>query len=130
MRTTLAPEADDRFAVPLRGVDVDAQTRCAHWHGRTDVVALQCACCETFYPCHACHHATTGRRFQPWPLARLDEPAVLCGACRSLLTPEAYLASGDTCPACGTAFNPGCRAHRDLYFEPLAPEGKSVGGRL
>lgn len=110
-----------RFSVPLRGVDVDAQTRCAHYSGPTDIVALRCACCDVFYPCHACHEAATGRSFAPWPLARADEPAVLCGACRTAMTPEAYRASGDACPACNTRFNPGCRAHHALYFE-AAPE--------
>ena len=110
-------------------MDVDAQTRCAHWHGPTDVVALRCACCEVFYPCYDCHEATTGRPFTPWLLARMEEPAVLCGVCRTPLAASAYLpaeagqaASGHACPACGAAFNPGCAAHRDLYFEPLAPE--------
>lgn len=101
-------------------MDVDAETRCAHWHSAVDIVALRCGCCDAFYPCASCHEATVGWAFTPWPLARADEPAVLCGACRTLLTPEAYLASGDACPSCGAAFNPGCRAHHGLYFE--APE--------
>ena len=28
------------------------------------------------------------------------------------------LAADDACPACGAPFNPGCRRHRDRYFEP------------
>ncbi|MEL6616036.1 MAG: CHY zinc finger protein [Bacteroidota bacterium] len=116
-RTTRAPEADPRFGVPLRGIEVDAESRCEHWHGPTDVVAMRCACCEVYYPCAECHEAATGRPFVPWPLARADEPAVLCGVCCTSMTPEAHLGSGDACPACGAAFNPGCHRHRHLYFE-------------
>lgn len=117
-RTTRPPETDPRFPVPLRGVAVDAQTRCAHYDGPLDVVALRCACCDTYHPCHRCHEETAGHAAEPWPRARVDEPAVLCGACGRTLTARAYLDGGHACPACGAAFNPGCAAHRDLYFEP------------
>ncbi|MDZ5810846.1 CHY zinc finger protein [Halorubrum sp. AD140] len=144
-RTTTAPATDDRFAVPLRGVAVDPETRCAHWDGPVDVVALRFGCCEAYYPCDACHDATTDHETEPWPRDRFDELAVLCGACRTVLTAREYLdgeaqrAAGseghspsgnraspgdsretpddDACPRCGAAFNPGCRAHRDRYFE-------------
>ena len=76
---------------------------------------MRCACCEAYSPCAECHREATGRAFAPW--VRAQEPAVLCGVCRTTMTPEAYLASGDACPSCGAAFNPGCRAHRGLYFE-------------
>ena len=129
-RTTTAPATDDRFAVPLRGVAVDPETRCAHWDSAVDVVALRFGCCEAYYPCDACHDAATDHEADPWPRDRFDEPAVLCGACGATLTPREYLggealrASGsrakpddDACPRCDAAFNPGCRAHRDRYFE-------------
>ncbi|WP_418286084.1 CHY zinc finger protein [Halorubrum sp. DTA46] len=153
-RTTTAPATDDRFVVPLRGVDVDPETRCAHWDAPVDVIALRFGCCEVYYPCDACHDAATGHEPEPWPRERFDEPAVLCGGCGATLTATAYLdgdgevqrasrsrtqsddsegqsPSGnraspdchrakpddDACPECGAAFNPGCRAHRDRYFE-------------
>ncbi|MFC6770994.1 hypothetical protein ACFQDD_05600, partial [Halorubrum pallidum] len=53
----------------------------------------------------------------PWPRDRFDEPAALCGHCRTTLSVREYLDGDDACPHCGTAFNPGCRAHRDRYFE-------------
>ena len=115
--TTTAPETDARFAVPLRGVRVDPETRCVHWDDPVDVVALRFGCCETYYPCDGCHDAATDHEAVPWPRERFDEPAVLCGACRTTLTAREYLNSDDACPACGTAFNPGCRKHRDRYFE-------------
>jgi len=145
--TTTAPATDDRFAVPLRGVGVDPETRCAHWDSAVDVIALRFGCCETYYPCDACHDAATDHAAEPWPRARFDEPAVLCGACGATLSAREYLdgdsetqraassratpgdsegrtPSGnratpgdDACPRCGAAFNPGCRRHRDRYFE-------------
>ncbi|WP_412061582.1 CHY zinc finger protein [Rubrivirga sp. IMCC45206] len=117
-RTTRAPETDARFAVPLRGVSVDAETRCAHYDGATDRVALRFGCCGVFYPCHRCHDETAGHPPAPWLRARFDEPSTLCGACRTTMTAPVYLAADDACPACGAAFNPGCAAHHDLYIEP------------
>ncbi|MFD1569354.1 CHY zinc finger protein [Halorubrum laminariae] len=116
-RTTTAPDTDDRFAVPLRGVAVDHETRCAHWNSAVDVVALRFGCCGTYYPCDACHDAATDHTAEPWPRDRFDEPAVLCGRCRARLSVRAYLDTDDACPRCGVAFNPGCRAHADRYFD-------------
>ena len=116
-RTTTAPATDDRFSVPLRGVAVDPETRCVHWDDRVDVVALRFGCCEAYYPCDACHDAATDPEAEPWPRDRFDEPAVRCGVCAATLTASEYLAGDDRCPRCDAAFNPGCRAHRDRYFE-------------
>ena len=115
--TTTAPATDDRFSVPVRGIAVDEQTRCRHYESSRDVVAIAFACCETYYACFACHAAATDHEPVRWPADRADEPAVLCGACRTTLSVETYVAEGDTCPACGAAFNPGCRRHHDRYFE-------------
>ncbi len=116
-RTTTAPATDSRFGVPLRGVAVDADTRCRHWDEGVDVVALRFACCGAYYPCFECHAATTDHDAERWPRERFGDPAVLCGRCRTELTVEAYLDCADRCPSCDAAFNPGCRAHRHLYFE-------------
>ena len=131
-RTTHAPATDDRFRVPLRGVAVDPDTRCAHWDSAVDVVALRFGCCGAFSPCHACHAATADHDPEPWPRPRFDDPAVLCGVCGTTLSARAYLdgdsegrspsasratPDDDACPACGAAVNPGCRRHRDRYFE-------------
>ncbi|MFD1685441.1 CHY zinc finger protein [Halobellus litoreus] len=116
-RTTHAPAVDDRFAVPLRGVAVDAETRCAHWDDDVDIVALRFGCCEKFSPCHACHVETADHDPEPWARERFDEPAVLCGVCGTTLSARTYLNGEDACPSCGAAFNPGCRRHRDRYFE-------------
>ena len=131
-RTTTRPATDDRFSVPLRGVAVGPETRCVHWDDPVDVVAIRFGCCETYYPCDACHDAATDHEAEPWPRARFDEPAVLCGVCGATLSAREYLAGDsealraagsrtqsddDSCPECGAAFNPGCRAHWDRYFE-------------
>ena len=119
-------QTDARFLVPLRGTDVDAQTRCAHHRSTRDVIALRCACCETFYPCHACHEDATDRAFALWPRERADEPAVFCGVCRSTMTAREYLASPASCARCGAAFNPGCRAHHSLYFAAAEAPGETT----
>ncbi|MFC6837724.1 CHY zinc finger protein [Halomarina ordinaria] len=113
-----SPDAtlDPRFDVPLRGVAVDGATRCTHYRSDRDVVALRHACCDTYYPCHACHEELADHETTPWPRERFDDPAVLCGVCRTTLSAETYLACDHACPACGAAFNPGCARHADRYF--------------
>lgn len=104
--------------VRVAGVDVDPETRCAHYDGDRDVVAFRFPCCDTYYPCHACHEAVADHEADVIPASAGDEPAVLCGACGTELSPRAYLDSDHTCPACDAAFNPGCRTHYDRYFAP------------
>ncbi len=99
------------------GVDVDAETRCGHWHGPTDVIALKFKCCGRWYPCYDCHTDVAGHPATQWPVAGRSTEAILCGSCGAKLTIEAYFASGSACPDCSHAFNPGCTKHYDLYFE-------------
>ena len=101
----------------VRGLKLDPQTRCAHWHSPRDIVALKMRCCGVYYACRDCHDALAGHAAEVWPRAEWNEPAVLCGACGTELSIAAYLASDDACPACGAPFNPGCKLHRHLYFE-------------
>ena len=100
----------------MRGRTVDDETRCVHWHSERDVVAIAFACCGEFYPCHSCHEETAGHPATTWPVTARDEPAILCGVCRSRTTIGDYLAAGDACGTCGATFNPGCRLHHHLYF--------------
>ena len=101
---------------PVVGVDVDAETRCAHYHTDRDVIAIRFPCCETFYPCFRCHEACVDHDAERWPRDWFDEPAVLCGVCGFELTVRGYLDGDYQCPDCGAAFNPGCRRHADRYF--------------
>jgi uncharacterized CHY-type Zn-finger protein len=104
--------------VPVRGVGVDPQTRCAHYATEVDVIALRFACCDTYYPCHLCHDAAAEHAPRRWPRRRFGEPAVLCGVCGHQMTVPEYLTCAYRCPRCGAAFNPGCKQHQHLYFEP------------
>jgi uncharacterized CHY-type Zn-finger protein len=105
----------------VRGVDIDAQTRCAHWHAARDIVAIRMKCCDVYYACKDCHDVLADHAAAVWPHAEWEAPAVLCGACGTELTIRQYLDSKNICPACGAGFNPGCRNHYHFYFE-AAPE--------
>ncbi len=98
------------------GPVVDDETRCVHYRTPLDVVALEFACCEEFYPCHRCHAESVDHPAQVWPRESRDREAVLCGACGHRLSIAAYLGA-TRCPHCDAAFNPGCAAHAHLYFE-------------
>lgn len=102
----------------VRGVEVDAESRCAHWRSAVDVVAMRFRCCGEYYGCHICHEAVAGHAAQRWETVRdADEMVAMCGVCGGEFTLAAYLTTSDRCPACGTGWNPGCVKHRDLYFE-------------
>lgn len=101
----------------VRGLDVDAATRCAHYSTKRDVVAIRFACCETFYPCFQCHDALTDHETERHQPDQFDEPAVLCGVCGTVLSIETYLDCEDACPDCSAPFNPNCRTHTSLYFD-------------
>ena len=101
---------------PVRGRDLDPQSRCAHWHSDLDIIAIRMACCGTYYACRECHDELAHHAAQVWPLEAFDQPAILCGACKTELTVREYLACDSRCPACGAGFNPGCHKHRHLYF--------------
>lgn len=101
----------------VHGVGVDDATRCVHYDTDRDVVAIRFACCDRYYPCHACHDAVTDHERERVPRAAFDDSGVLCGACGTELSVATYLDADDACPACGHEFNPGCGAHADRYFE-------------
>lgn len=103
----------------VRGLELDGETRCTHWHGPLDVVAIKMKCCGVYYACKDCHGALAGHAAQIWPRAEWDAKAVLCGTCQSEMSVAAYLACDHRCPACGAGFNPGCRHHHHFYFEPI-----------
>lgn len=99
------------------GVEVDAETRCAHWYSPLDIIAIRFKCCGLWYPCFDCHRETAGHEAAVWPDDEFGERAVLCGSCGRQLSVNEYLASDSRCPACGSGFNPGCKNHLHLYFE-------------
>ena len=101
----------------VRGIGLDANTRCRHYHSAIDVIAMKMKCCETYYACIECHAALAGHPAAVWPESEWERNAVLCGGCGGEMTIRQYLQSGNRCSACGAAFNPGCRNHYHLYFE-------------
>lgn len=120
----------DVHGILVRGVDVDPETRCAHYRTDRDVVALKFGCCESYFPCFRCHDAVAGHPREPWPRERFDEPAALCGRCGLEMTAATYLDlerrtaeradggdDGYACPSCAAAFNPDCARHVHLYFD-------------
>jgi uncharacterized CHY-type Zn-finger protein len=105
------------MAVPeVRGVQLDAQTRCAHYHSPLDIVAIKVKCCRTYFACKDCHAALADHALEAWPHDEWQQNAVLCGACGTEHTIAGYLESSERCSACGAPFNPGCRDHRGYYF--------------
>jgi len=104
------------FGTEVHGVEIGAKTECAHWHSERDVIAIKFACCDTFYPCFTCHSELAGHRSQVWEPEQFDEKAIFCGACGHQLSISEYFLCRSRCPDCGAEFNPGCRAHWNLYF--------------
>jgi uncharacterized CHY-type Zn-finger protein len=104
------------------GVGLDGETRCAHYRGQRDIIAIKFKCCGGWFPCHECHAEVALHAPERWPTDEFDTRAVLCGACGHQLTVREYLACGSACPRCGRGFNPGCAKHAHLYFNlPAIP---------
>lgn len=101
----------------ILGRPVDDQTRCVHYHGPKDVIAIKFVCCGAYYPCFECHREAADHPHRPWPADRFDEKAILCGVCGTELTIATYQ-SVPTCPECDARFNERCRLHWPLYFDP------------
>ena len=106
----------ETHGVSVRGA-VDLETRCRHWRGQRDIIAIRFCCCDGWYPCYECHAALADHPASVWPVSALDKRAVLCGACGAQLTIAQYVESGAACLECAAAFNPGCKNHYHLYFE-------------
>ena len=100
----------------VRGVGLDAETRCVHYHSELDIIAIKMACCGVYYACKDCHDALAGHEIKVWPRPEWDTPAILCGACGLELTIREYMDSNYRCPRCEASFNPGCRNHYHFYF--------------
>lgn len=103
--------------VPITGVDVDPETRCAHYDAPRDVLAVRFPCCERYYPCHDCHETVADHDPAVWSPASFGRRAILCGVCGTQQSIAEYLAAPDACPACEAPFNPGCVDHHHLYFD-------------
>jgi uncharacterized CHY-type Zn-finger protein len=96
---------------------MDSSTRCIHYHGPLDVIAMKFKCCKTYYCCYECHQEAADHKPALWGKTEWSEKAILCGGCRAELTIGQYRNSSYLCPLCGIAFNPKCQNHYHLYFE-------------
>jgi uncharacterized CHY-type Zn-finger protein len=105
----------------VRGVNLDPQTRCEHYHGPTDIVAIKMKCCGVYYACKDCHAVLADHAIEIWPEAEWGKEAILCGACGTELAIHQYLKSESRCPSCRERFNPGCRKHHHFYFAVQQP---------
>jgi len=105
----------------VRGVDLDPLTRCVHYRGATDIIAIKMKCCGAYYACKDCHRELADHAIEVWPRSEWNEWGILCGACGQELTIRQYMQCESQCPACGAGFNPGCRYHYQFYFEEDRP---------
>ncbi len=101
----------------VRGINLDSQMRCAHYHGASDIVAIKMKCCGLYYACKDCHAELADHEIEVWPESQWNQQAILCGACKTELTIQQYVQDEWCCPVCHERFNPGCRNHYHFYFE-------------
>jgi uncharacterized CHY-type Zn-finger protein len=101
----------------VRGVNLDPQTRCEHYHGPTDIIAIKMKCCDVYYACKDCHAALADHPVAVWPQSDWTEAAVLCGSCGTEMSIERYMESGYECIECHAQFNPKCATHYRYYFQ-------------
>jgi uncharacterized CHY-type Zn-finger protein len=104
----------------VRGVKLDPQTRCEHYHGPADIIAIKMKCCGLYYACKDCHAALSDHETQVWPVNEWNRQAILCGACGTELTIHQYMHCESRCPVCHERFNPACRNHYHFYFQVLS----------
>ena len=100
----------------VRGLNLDPQTRCLHYHSPLDIIAIKTNCCQTYYACKDCHAALANHPLATWPQSEWHTQAILCGSCHTQLTIRAYLDSNSACPNCHAPFNPRCANHHHFYF--------------
>jgi len=108
----------ERSPVQVLGIDLDSQTRCAHYHGPTDIIAVKMKCCGHYYACKDCHAELASHSIEVWPVSEWGEKAILCGVCRAEMSIGDYLQCEYQCVHCGARFNPKCQQHHHYYFAP------------
>ncbi|MBM7572281.1 CHY zinc finger protein [Aquibacillus albus] len=101
----------------VHGSIKDNQTRCTHYHGQTDIIAIKFACCNRYYPCYKCHEESEGHPIQTWKQSDFHQKAILCGNCKTELRISEYLNCNNRCLRCSAPFNPGCSNHYHYYFQ-------------
>ncbi|WP_369678836.1 hypothetical protein [Planococcus faecalis] len=64
----------------VKGVSVDAETRCAHYIQLSIELPSSFFCCQQYFPCFECHQAIGCGNHQVWPKDRFQEKACCAGA--------------------------------------------------
>lgn len=95
---------------------VDHQTRCKHYAGAKDIIAIRFKCCNKYYPCYKCHNEFEDHPISTWKKSEYNERAILCGICKTEHSVSLYLDEGK-CIHCHSEFNENCNKHYHLYFE-------------
>lgn len=103
--------------IEVFGKIIDENTRCEHYHSELDIIAIKFKCCDKYYPCYQCHEETAGHAAQTWSKTEWEMKAIFCGNCKTELTINEYMRSGNKCPNCKSLFNPNCSRHYHLYFQ-------------
>ena len=101
----------------IKGIQVDEQTRCVHYHSLLDIIAIKFKCCNEYYPCYYCHQQQAGHPAIVWRKDEFNTKAILCGSCKNEMSIAEYKECNYICPFCNAAFNPHCFKHNHLYFE-------------
>jgi uncharacterized CHY-type Zn-finger protein len=57
----------------VRGVGLDGQTRCTHYHSALDIIAIKMMCCGIYYACKDCHETLADHSIKVWPAEMWDE---------------------------------------------------------
>ncbi|MFB4161194.1 CHY zinc finger protein [Geomicrobium sp. JSM 1781026] len=102
--------------IHIHGQVLDEETRCVHYDGPTDIIAIKFACCGRYYPCIHCHEESESHRRRTWATNERDERAIYCGACKTEHTIQTYM-NHTHCPRCSSLWNENCKYHYHYYFE-------------
>lgn len=95
---------------------IDNQTRCKHYFGEKDIIAIKFKCCNKYYPCYKCHQENETHEIEVWKKENYNEFCILCGVCKNEHSLNQYL-NTNYCLYCKSDFNERCEMHYHLYFE-------------
>src|ERR1700723_2096011 len=91
----------------VRGVNLDAQTRCEHYRGSTDIIAIKMKCCGEYYACKDCHQSLARHPIEVGPKSECAQTPSPRAPAPTELTINQYMHCDSRCPNCRAPFNPG-----------------------
>src|SRR5215472_17240549 len=86
--------------IRVRGINIDSQTRCAHYHGPTDIISIKMRCCGHYFACKDCHEELARHCIEVWPVSEWEEKAIPCGICLTEMSITEYLQCEYQCVNC------------------------------